>query len=97
MQRDNDYVNAVGNAVEVIEAISANKEPMTPKDVIAHTGIKKNTVHRILHTLTQHKWLRRVGEAYEPDMALASLWARYKARLEAERDSIDREIRELEV
>ena len=84
-------------AVEVIQTISANNSPMSLADISKATDINKNAVLRIVNTLVGCHWLRKVGEHYEPDVGLASIWSRYKANLEADLSRLEAENESLEV
>ena len=87
----------LSKAIEVIEALSANRSPMSLADISKATDINKNAVLRIVNTLVLHKWLRKIGEHYEPDHGLAAIWSRYKANVEFELSRLDTENTELEV
>ena len=95
--KEDSPVKTLAKAIEVIEALSANKSPMSLADISKATSINKNAVLRIVNTLVQHKWLRKTGEHYEPDMALAAIWSRYKANTEKELSRLTAENESLEV
>ena len=97
MSADNTQTKSLAKAIEVIEMVSANKSPMSLAEITVATGINKNAVLRIVNTLVQHKWLRKAGEHYEPDMALAAIWSRYKANTEKELSRLTAENKELGV
>lgn len=97
MKEDNTQVKSLAKAIEIIEAVSANKKPMSLAGITLTTGINKNAVLRILNTLVRYKWFRKTGELYEPDMAVAMIWSRYKAQVEVDIQKLEKENTELEV
>ena len=91
------HVQPVARACEILRALSDNRAPMTHAEIAQATGLPRSGIYAILQTLVREQMVQKAGDHYSPDMGLARLWARYKSRVEAERDRLDRRINELEV
>src|SRR5687767_14165304 len=46
------YIEAVGKAIDVLNAFQGHSEGLTLDDVVAHTRLAKSSVYRLLCTLT---------------------------------------------
>jgi len=96
MEKKRYRIETIIQAGQVLKAIADAKEPLGVSEVSKITGVKPNTVFRILVTLEEVGFVRAIGEKYELGMGAALLWSRYKANREALRAKIDRELKELE-
>lgn len=92
-----DTVKSIAQAVDIIEAISDNKEPMSLSDIVKATDLNKATVFRALNTLNECRWLKKVGDRWALGLPIAALWARYKTALEADIQTMQDEHEKLEV
>ena len=91
-------IETVIQAGKVLEAVANSKEPVAPAEIVRATGLKQNTVFRLLKTLEELKYVRRIGgDRHELDMGLALFWSRYKSRRLDDRARINRELAELEI
>ncbi len=95
---ENKYIiRAVKQAMQVLETVANNREPMGSAEIAKALGISGNMAFRQCVTLEESGLLRMVGDKkFDLGMKLAIFWARKKSRLEGERDAIARNLEELE-
>lgn len=93
-----DYtIQVLMDADEVLEALASFKEAAGLSEISSASGLSRNKVFRILRTLEKLGYVEALGEHYRPGMQLALYWARTRARLESERNALDKNLKELEV
>jgi DNA-binding IclR family transcriptional regulator len=96
MDKNNRYrIESVYQAGQVIKAVAENKGAVGSSEIAASLGIKVNTAFRMCVTLEELGFLKQVGEKYELGMGLALFWARKKASLASERETIDKDLNQL--
>ena len=68
------YIEVVGKALAVMDVfVEARKPALSLRDLAAATQLNKNTVFRVLHTLTEHGYLIKRGHEYEIGAKLLQL------------------------
>ena len=91
MPEENRYrIEAVWTATQVLRKIANAPEPTGSKEIAATLGISENTAYRMCETLTEAGLLERIGAHYRLGTLCMLLWAKSTARLESQRDQIDR-------
>lgn len=96
MAKDGRYrIESVFQAGQVLRAVAESKGAVGSTELAASLGMTVNTAFRMCATLEELGFLKQVGEKFELGMGLALFWARKKATLEGERESIERDITEL--
>jgi DNA-binding IclR family transcriptional regulator len=90
-------ISAVKTASEIIGFIAAQRQPVGGMAISVALGIAQGTVMSHLASLEDVRYVRRSGEEWELGGELAHLWARYKARLTYQRNSINTELDSLGV
>jgi len=90
-------IETVIKAGRVIQVIADSRGPIAQAEIARAAGINANQCFRLLVTLEELRWTRRVGDEWELDMGLATVWARYRSGLMAARDRVDRELADLEI
>jgi len=96
MAEGNRYrIEAVYQAGQILKTISEIKRPLGSSEVAKELGITDNTAYRMCVTLEEIGFLKQVGCKYDLGMGLALFWARKKAMLEGERNSIEKQLTEL--
>jgi DNA-binding IclR family transcriptional regulator len=96
---DNKYrIDTVYTACQILEAVANSKEPIGAAEIAKTLGINANMAFRQCCTLEERGILQMVGDKkFDLGMKLAIFWARKKSRLQGERDTITRNLEELEV
>lgn len=89
-------IDAVTKALEILEFLATQKEPVTGPDVARAVGLQTGTVMCHLITLQDKNFVRQVGGGFQLGMGAATIWARFKSNLEGQRDRISRDIQTLE-
>lgn len=89
-------IETVTKAVEILEFLVTQKEPVTGPDIARAVQQPIGTVMCHLVTLQDKNCIRQVGGGFELGMALAMFWARKKSLLEGQRDRAIRGIQTLE-
>ncbi|WP_298434469.1 helix-turn-helix domain-containing protein [Geobacter sp.] len=89
-------IEAVTKALEVLEFLATQKEPITGPDIARAVQLPTATVMCHLVTLQDKNFVRQVGGGFELGMGAATIWARKKALLEGQRDRISKNIQTLE-
>ena len=68
------YIEVLGKALAVMDVfVEAGKPALSLRDLAAATQLNKNTVFRVLHTLTEHGYLVKRHHDYEIGAKLAQL------------------------
>jgi DNA-binding IclR family transcriptional regulator len=90
-------IGTVIQAGEVLRFVTEAKEPVGASEIAKALDISANTAFRLCITLAEMRFLRQAGDRYELGDALPHFWARYRARREADRDRITRELQALHI
>jgi DNA-binding IclR family transcriptional regulator len=75
------YVNVLGRAVAVLDALHGVGEPVTRAELSRRLGMSRTTVYRILVTLERHGLVERLGERYGLGLHLFTLGSAVQERL----------------
>lgn len=89
-------IEAVTKALEILEFLAKQREPINGPDIARAVGLPVGTVMCHLATLEDKNFIRRVGGCIELGMGAATIWAKKKSLLEGLRDRTVRDIRILE-
>lgn len=87
-----DVLIATDNILGVLQDI---KEPTSITEISRLTGLSVDTVFRQLGTMSDLRWVEKIGDGYVLGMRLAVIWARRKAVTEAKIEKAERELSEL--
>lgn len=98
MGKQNSYkrIDSLTKALEIIEFLARQKEPVSGVDIAAAVGLPTGTVMCHLTTLQDKNFVRLLGGGFELGMGAASVWARKRSLLEGQRDQAIRDIQKLE-
>ena len=55
-------IQSVGRAAAVLYAVAASSQGLAPREISDHTGISRQTVYHLVHTLVETRLLRRSAE-----------------------------------
>jgi IclR family transcriptional regulator, KDG regulon repressor len=53
------YVELVGKAIDVLEALSRSQSSLNLREISTKTGLSKTTAHRIVHSLARHGYVEQ--------------------------------------
>jgi len=96
MKDKNRYrIEAVYQAGQVLRTVADHKGLVGASEIAGSLGIKVNTAFRMCVTLADMGFLKQVGDKYELGMGLALFWARKKASLASERETIEQNLNQL--
>lgn len=88
---ENRYrIQTVYDAMQILQVISESREPMATGEIAKALDLSMNTAFRMCETLKEGGLLQEVGGKYTLGMKLMLFWAKTKAKLESEREKIDR-------
>lgn len=82
-------------ANEILGFIGEAKEPPTLREIALYTGFTSDSVFRQLGTMTDLRWVEKIGDGYVLGMKIAVLRAKKKVMLETQRELIDRQLDEI--
>jgi DNA-binding IclR family transcriptional regulator len=82
-------IGAVTTAVQIIKYLSDQREPVSAAVVAEGTNIQYATLMCHLVTLEDAGIVRQVGDHWQLGTGMALLWARSKARTEAQQHNIN--------
>ncbi|MBI4714412.1 MAG: helix-turn-helix domain-containing protein [Nitrospirae bacterium] len=78
-----DYrIGSVMEAGKLLKILAEKKEPAGVRVLAGEIGTSENKAFRLLQTLEDIGFVRRIGEGYELGTGMALFWARAKARAE---------------
>ena len=89
-------IDAVSKAMELLEFLATQKEPVTGPDIARAVQLPTATVMCHLVTMQDKNFVRQVGGGFELGMGAANLWARKKSLMEGQRDRLNYDIQKLE-
>jgi DNA-binding IclR family transcriptional regulator len=89
-------IEAVVKTGAILKYLATQKEPVAAPAIAQATNMPTPTVMCHLVTLEEIGFTERVSDRWMLGFGLALIRARIKSNLEAERDRIDRDMRELE-
>lgn len=90
-------VAAVSTAINVLKHLAEQREPVSGQQIAEALGAPYGTVMCHLVTLNEHRFVRQIGDAWELDMGIGVIWARYKAQLEGKIEALSSQLRLLEI
>lgn len=83
-------IQVLDRAMRILDALAAQHEPMTLKDLSMVTGLHASTTHRILSDLAVGRYIEKVDSGvYRLGMRLLELGSLVKGRLDVRAASID--------
>ncbi len=80
----------------ILDFIGQAKAPVSIAEIARATGLSMDSCFRQIGTMEELRWAEKIGEGYILGMRLAVIRARKKASLEAQRETIDKNLTELE-
>ena len=82
-------IQVLERAMRLLDALAAQPDPISLKDLSHATGLHPSTAHRILHDLVQGRFVERVDSGmYQLGMRLLELGSLVKGRLDVREASI---------
>lgn len=88
-------IGAVFNADAVLECLAGAKTPLNGEQISQQTDLPRPTVMCYLASLMDCGYVAPSGDNYVLGLKLARFWARSKSRLEAERERVNSELKEI--
>lgn len=86
-----DYtIKAVQVGMKILKTVSESKEPLAVGEIAKIMDITMNTAFRMCETLKDGGFLQEIGGKYTLGMQVMLIWAKTKAKLESERERIDK-------
>jgi DNA-binding IclR family transcriptional regulator len=83
-------IQNIYDAMQILKIISESKEPLATGEIAKALGLTMNTAFRMCETLKEPGFLQEIGGKYQIGMQMMLFWAKSKAKLESERDRIDK-------
>lgn len=92
-------ISAVKISVDIMRFLADQRDPVSGNDIAAGVGIKYGTVMCHLATLEDERFARRINgvDAFVLGQEAALLWSRCKSNLQANKDRIDNDLKEMEI
>jgi len=81
---------------QILEVIRDAKEPISVTDIARATGLSVDSCFRQVGTMTEMRWVEKIGDGYIIGMKMAGFRAKKIAQLLNDRDVIDKKLTELE-
>jgi DNA-binding IclR family transcriptional regulator len=73
-KRDIYYIEVLGKALDILDVFARTTKPqLTLQDISVESKLSKNTIFRILYTLTEHGYIAKENQAYRLGQKLADL------------------------
>lgn len=88
-------VESVKKACRVLGVLAEAKEPLTGSEVAIRVQIPPGTAMSILVSLEDEGFVQEVGGGWKLGMKMAVMWARIRSSMEAERDRLTTNIRQI--
>ena len=85
-------IGAVKTTINILRFLADQREPVTGLELAQELGLAHGTMMCYLATLTDAGFVKLAGERFCLGPMLSVYWARAKAKLEAKRDKIDRDL-----
>jgi DNA-binding IclR family transcriptional regulator len=88
-------IASVEKACSILDVVAHTKEPITGNEVATRVQLPDGTVMCLLATLQDAGLVQEVGGGWRLGMRMGVYWARIRATMEAERDRLNQNIREI--
>lgn len=82
---------------DILKYIASQKTPVSAPDIAGGIGVPTATAMCYLATMEDYGYVAKTNDKYKLGMALATMWSRVKASLEAERREIEMKLGEIKV
>lgn len=69
-------------ADSILEFLQDQKEPVSIVEIARATCLTNDTVFRQIGTMSNMRWVEKIGDGYVLGLRIAMIWARVKARIE---------------
>lgn len=83
--------------IDIIENIHQQDGPVTATQISRALRMPHGTVMSHLVTAVERKWVRQVGDLYEPGLRIVGMYCAYKMGLQTKIDRLQNELNSLEV
>jgi len=90
-------IEAVSKTIAILKYLGNCKEPVSGVEIGKALGIAEGTVMCHLATLEDGGFVVSVGDRWMLGTALALIWARVKSSLEADKDRIEKDLRDIQI
>lgn len=88
-------IEVLESADKILGMLQDTREPVNITDIARHTGLSVDTVFRQVGTMSDLRWVEKIGDGYVLGMRLAMMWARRKALAEDRLENVKKELNEL--
>jgi DNA-binding IclR family transcriptional regulator len=82
--------------IDIIEYILQQTAPVSGTQIAKALDMAHGTVMSHLQPMVERKWVKLVGEQFEPGLRLMGMYSAYKMGLIDQRDALDKKIELLE-
>jgi len=79
----------------ILNVLQDVKEPLSITELSRLTGLSIDSVFRQVGTMSDLRWVEKIGDGYVLGMSMAVKWARRKSVLEGRINTAQRELSEL--
>jgi len=90
-------IESVKKTTDVLKFLAKERRLLTGSEVAEGVGLPTGTALCHLITLADAGFVRQVGEGWELGIGLALIWARVKANIEGKINTLQSELKALEV
>lgn len=87
--KDSPQVRSLGRALQILNSFLGNEDSLSLTEISRRTGLSKSTVHRLVSTLVQHRYLEQApSERLRLGIRLFELGSLVQKRLEVRREAL---------
>ena len=79
----------------ILNVLQDTKEPIGVTEISRVTGLTMDSCFRQIGTMTDLRWVEKIGDGYVIGMRMATIWARRKSLAEAKLANVNKELNEL--
>lgn len=89
-------IGAAEKIIDLMEFLFAQPEPLTLPEIASGLGEPSGTVRCYLFTALDRKWVKQVGNCFEPGSRIPGMYAAYKMGIEHKINTLQRDLTALE-
>jgi DNA-binding IclR family transcriptional regulator len=79
----------------ILNTIAGCKEPIGIPEIAKSTNLTNDSVFRQLGTMSELRWVEKIGDGYVLGMFIATIWARKKSMIEGDIERATRDLKEI--
>jgi len=99
MAQKNSYkrVKSVKKAMEILNFLSDQVEPVTSGDISRALGLPPETVYSLVYTMADAGYIEARAEGFELGIQVAKLWYQYRANIQKVMTALSKRYQDLEL